>query len=143
MKPYFNKKGKRVPGMYQEGGTKVGNFIRKIIPSNVPYSMDADRMRIRDHIQKTRFPDYSCDINNPDKCVMVDQQIDSLTNMAMRNIMEREANPTGRIARAQELEAKGKYRRANRLRNKEQRKKNKKRVGHIDLMNKMNKMSGI
>ena len=143
MKPYFNKKGKRVPGMYQDGGTKVGNFIRKIIPSNVPYSIDADRMRIRDHIQKSRFPDYSCDINNPDKCVMVDQQIDSLTDMAMRNIMEREANPTGRIARAQELEAKGKYRRANRLRNKEQRKKNKKVRNNMSNMFNSNNSQGI
>ena len=31
MKPYFNKKGKRVPGMYQDGGTKIGNFLKKII----------------------------------------------------------------------------------------------------------------
>ena len=123
MKPYFNKKGKRVPGMYQDGGTKVGNFLRKIIPSNVPYSMDAEREMIRNKIQERRFPDYSCDPNNPDKCIMVDQQIDSMTDMFMRGIKERESNPVGRIARAQELEGKGKYRRANRLRNKDNRKK--------------------
>ena len=123
MEPYFNKKGKRVPGMYQEGGTKVGNFIRGIIPSNVPYSMDAEREAIRNKVQERRFPDYSCDPNNPDKCIMVDSQIDNMTDMFMRGIEERESNPTGRIARAQELEGKGKYRRANRLRNKEGRKK--------------------
>ena len=110
----------------QNGGTAVGNFIRSIIPCNVPYSIDAEREAMRNKIQQRKFPNYSCDPNNPDKCVIVDQQIDSLTDMSMKNIVEREANPTGRIARAQELEAKGKYRRANRLRNKEQRKKNKK-----------------
>ena len=123
MKPYFNKKGKRVPGMYQDGGTKIGNFIKNIIPSNVPYSMDAEREMIRNKIQERRFPDYSCDPNNPDKCIMVDQQIDGMTDMFMRGIKKRESNPVGRIARAQELESKGKYRRANRLRNKDNRKK--------------------
>jgi hypothetical protein len=131
MKPYYNKKGKRVPGMYQNGGTKVGNFLRKIIPSNVPYSIDAERERVRDRIQKTRFPDYSCDPNNPDKCIMVDNQIDNMTDMLMTGIIERESNPSKRIAKAQKLEGKGKYRRANRLRNKEQRQKKKKASTNI------------
>ena len=142
MKPYFNKKGKRVPGMYQDGGTKIGNFIKNIIPSNVPYSMDAEREMIRNKIQERRFPDYSCDPNNPDKCIMVDQQIDNYTDMAMRNIIKREENPTGRIARAQELEDKEKYRRANRLRNKEKRKRNKKASNKMSNMF-TNKSQGV
>ena len=129
MRKFKNKKGKPVPGMYHEsfkkqnGGTGVGNFIRSIVPSNVPYSMDAEREAIRNKVQERRFPDYSCDPNNPDKCIMVDQQIDGMTDMMMKSIEERESNPIGRIARAQELEGKGKYRRANRLRNKEKRKR--------------------
>ena len=131
MRKFKNKKGKSVPGMYheslkkQDGGTAVGNFIRSIIPSNVPYSIDAEREAVRNKVQERRFPDYSCDPNNPDKCAIVDQQIDSWTDMMMRNAIKREKNPTGRIARAQELESKGRYRRANRLRNKDKRKRDK------------------
>ena len=121
----YYKKGRKIPGMYQNGGTKVGNFIKNIIPSNTPYSIEADRERIRNSVQQRMFPDYSCDPNNPDKCIIVDNQIDNITDNMMRNIIEREENPTGRIARAQELESEGKYRRANRLRNKHQRQKNK------------------